>query len=195
MFLTVAVIGLIGNVVSVWLLNAGKDNSLNVKTAFLHMLYDALSSVVVIGGGIVIILTRWYPIDTILSVAIALMIFWSSYLVIKEAIGIFLEAVPAAIDFDEVHRAIQAVGHVSNVHDLHIWSLSSTEIALSCHVSVGEKDYARGPQLIDRINRLLSERFGIHHATIQIELAECLRPDLLCNDEHLNTESSREQTR
>ncbi|MCP4684159.1 MAG: cation transporter [bacterium] len=181
LFLTVAVIGLIGNLLSVWLLHAEKGKSLNLKTAFLHMAFDAVSSVAVIIGGVVILLTGWVIIDVILSVAIALMIFWSSYLVIREAVMIFLEAVPPGIDFDKVHEAIVAVPRVCNVHDLHIWSLSSHEIALSCHVSLNERDLQHGPDVIVEINRLIRDQFSIGHGTIQLEVGECARSTVLCN--------------
>jgi len=181
LFITVAVIGLLGNVVSIWLLNSEKGKSLNMKTAFLHMFYDALSSIAVIVGGIVMLLTGWYLLDVILSTLIALMIVWSSWLVIKEAVLILLEAVPPGIDFDAVHKALLTVPDVCDVHDLHIWSLSSKAIALSCHVLVDESDLAGGQVVIDKINALLRERFGIGHGTIQLETGSCVRADdILC---------------
>ncbi|MFQ6008361.1 MAG: cation diffusion facilitator family transporter, partial [Candidatus Zixiibacteriota bacterium] len=179
-FLSVAVIGLIGNLVSIRLLHSEKGKSLNMKTAFLHMVYDALSSVVVITGGVVIVLTGWYAIDAFLSTAIALMIFWSSYLVIKEAVIIFLEGVPQRIDFDSVANAIRAIPEVQDVHDLHIWSLSSQEVALSCHVDIDEKEFQNGPNIVRAINTMLKEQFEIGHGTIQVEKHECGHPDLLC---------------
>jgi cobalt-zinc-cadmium efflux system protein len=186
LFITVAVIGLIGNLLSVWFLRGEKGKSLNLKTAFLHMAYDTLSSVAVIMGGVAIMLTGWVLIDAILSAVIALMIFWSSYLVIKEAVMIFLEAVPPGIDFDKILAALEGIPLVQEVHDLHIWSLSSHEVALSCHVSLQEKDFQSGPNTIVQINRMLKERFGIGHGTIQLEKESCARRDLLCrhNDHH-----------
>jgi cobalt-zinc-cadmium efflux system protein len=181
LFLTVAVIGLLGNLVSVWLLHTEKGKSLNLKTAFLHMAFDALSSVAVIAGGVVILLTGWVIIDVILSVAIALAIFWSSYLVIKEAVLIFLEAVPSGIEFDKVHRAIESIPRVAHVHDLHIWSLSSQETALSCHVCLEDDDLSGGPDVIAHVNRVIREKFGIGHGTVQLEIGECKRSDILCN--------------
>ncbi len=180
LFLTIAVIGLIGNGVSVWLLFSEKNKSLNMKTAFLHMIYDTISSVAVIVGGVIILWTGWTLLDVILSVLIGIMILWSSYQVIREALLVFLEAVPEGIDFDSVYTAISGVPRVRDVHDLHIWSLSSKEVALSCHVCVDASDYARGPELIAAINRLLAEKFGIGHPTIQVETAGCSRADLLC---------------
>ncbi|MEW6050344.1 MAG: cation diffusion facilitator family transporter [Candidatus Zixiibacteriota bacterium] len=180
LFLTIAVIGLIGNALSVWLLYSEKSRSLNMKTAFLHMIYDTLSSVAVIVGGIVILWTGWTPLDAILSAIIGVMILWSSYQVIREAVLILLESVPEGVDFDRVHAAIAGIPPVRDVHDLHIWSLSSKEFALSCHICVDDSDYQRGPELIERINRLLSEQFGIGHGTIQVEKGNCARTDLLC---------------
>lgn len=183
LFLAVATLGLIGNVVSMLMLKSEKGKSLNMKAAFLHMLFDAVSSVAVIIGGIVIIMTGWVQLDVLLSAAIALMIFWSSYLVIKEAVWIFMEAVPSDIDFDEVQKAMLESSLISAVHDLHIWSLSSNEIALSCHVHIDELEFQRGPELVAEINRMLNDRFKIGHSTIQLEKEICQRPDPLCHRE------------
>jgi cobalt-zinc-cadmium efflux system protein len=184
LFMAIAGIGLVGNLLSVLLLSSEKNKSLNMKTAWLHMAFDTASSAVVLIGGAVILATGLVIIDTILSVAIALAIFWSSYLVIKEAIMIMLEAVPAGLNFDEVLAAIQSVPKVRDVHDLHIWSLSSNEIALSCHVCLDDEEYRNGMQFITSINELLSSRFGIGHATIQLEQADCARTDILCKYHH-----------
>jgi len=178
-FLSIAGIGLLGNVLSIYFLNSEKGKSLNMKTAFLHMAYDTASSVVVIVGGVVILFTGWYVIDVILSAAIAVMIFWSSYLVIREVVLVFLEAVPRRVDFDSVLKALRGIPHVRDVHDLHIWSLSSQEVALSCHVTIEQKDFQKGPDIIVQINQMLDEQFGIGHGTIQIEKYEGNRPDLL----------------
>ncbi|MDH3892556.1 MAG: cation diffusion facilitator family transporter [candidate division Zixibacteria bacterium] len=183
LFLSVAIIGLIGNIVSVWLLHSEKGKSLNMKTAFLHMAYDAVSSVGVIIGGIVILLTGWMIIDIILSCLIALAIVYSSYLVIKEAMLIFLEAAPEGIDFDAVLDTIKRVDHVQDCHHLHIWSLSSKEVALSCHVCIDESDFQDGPEVIGAINRMLHEKYTIGHATIQIEKIRCETDDPSCNNQ------------
>lgn len=179
-FITVAVIGLLGNIFSIWLLHSEKGKSLNMKTAFLHMAYDALSSGAVVIGGIVIMLTGWYLLDVILSVLIGIMILYSSYSVIKESVLIFLEAVPEGIDFDEVLKGISSFPKVQDVHDLHIWSLSSNEVALSCHVCVLKEDFNHGPALIVQINEMLNQKFKIGHGTIQLEIDDCNRTDILC---------------
>lgn len=179
-FLTVASIGLLGNLFSIWILHSEKSATLNMRVAFLHMFYDALSSVVVVAGGLVMLATGWYFIDTILSAVIALMIFWSSWLVIKEAVLILMEAVPAGIDYDAVLEAIRSDPLVRNVHDLHIWSLSSDQAALSCHICIATDSLTSGPAIIDRINRRLQERFDIGHSTIQLETEQCEHGDLAC---------------
>jgi len=189
-FLSVAVVGLIGNVVSILLLRSEKGKSLNMKTAFLHMAYDAASSVAVIIGGLIIVFTGLYIVDVILSTIIAIMIFWSSYLVIREAVMIFLESAPEGIDFDEVFQSIRTVPEVEDVHDLHIWSLSSNDVAFSCHICVAEKDIGNGPDIVERINRMLCDKFSIGHGTIQLETLAFRRQDALCshNNEHRSPE-------
>lgn len=176
-FLSVATIGLLGNLLSIWILHSEKGSSLNMKTAFLHMFYDALSSIVVIAGGIIMLTTGWYLLDVILSAAIALMIFWSSWLVIKEAALILLEAVPPGIDYDAVYGEILADPTVIGVHDLHIWSLSSREAALSCHICIQPENLPQGAEIIERLNHRICERFDINHSTIQLETEQCAHID------------------
>ena len=171
-FISVAVIGLLGNLGSIWVLAGERGKSLNMKGAFLHMFYDAVSSTAVIVGALFIVYTGVVEIDVLLTCIIGLMIFWSSYLVIRDAVWIFLEAVPRGMDFDEVLRGIEENPQVRGVHDLHIWSLSSTEAALSCHILLDAGDYSRGPDVIIEINRMLRDRFTITHPTIQIEKSE-----------------------
>lgn len=180
LFIGVACIGLLGNMFSMLVLRSEKDKSLNMKSAFFHMYYDMLSSVFVISGGIVIMYTGWVVIDPILSAIIAVMILRSSYMVIHDATLIFLEAVPPGIEFDKVFEAIKAVPRVQDVHDLHIWSLSSNEVALSCHVCLDEADFASGPDIIVEINEMLRRKFHIGHGTIQLEKRDCARSHLLC---------------
>jgi cobalt-zinc-cadmium efflux system protein len=186
LFLTVATIGLVGNLVSVWLLHSEKGKSLNMKTAFLHMAYDTVSSVGVLIGGVVIILTGWVIIDVILSCLIALAIVYSSYLVIREALLVFLEAAPEGIDFDSVLDAIRGVNKVQDCHHLHIWSLSSRDVALSCHVCLDEADFQAGPDVVADINRMLMEKFQIGHGTIQIEKVRCNHDDDTCHDREIS---------
>jgi len=179
LLLTVAVIGLIGNILSVFLLHPAKGKSLNIKTAFLHMLFDTLSSAAVIIGAIIILKSGYVFIDPILSIIIGIMILWSSYGVLKEATLIFLEAAPVGIDYDKVEAEIKNHPQVYAVHDLHIWSLSSTERALSCHICIDIADYEKAPEIIHNISSSLHDKFNIGHATIQPEREDCANADLL----------------
>ncbi|MCP4133416.1 MAG: cation transporter [bacterium] len=168
--LPVAVIGLLGNVFSILVLARNKESNLNMKAAFLHLLYDAISSVAVIIGGIVIYITNIYWIDLIISLGIVLMIAWSSMSIVKESLRIFLQGSPDHIDSDEVYRSLLEIDSVGSVHGLHIWSISSTEIFLSCHICV-DKDSVNADTdgIIRNVNSILEEKFEIKHTTIQVE--------------------------
>ena len=106
------------------------------------------------------------------------MILWSSYDVLKEATMIFMEAVPGRIDFDDVAVSIMAHPRVHSVHDLHIWSLSSTMVALSCHIRLDKADYDASPEIIRQLSAMLNDKYAIGHATIQPELENCANVDI-----------------
>ncbi len=171
--LSVAAVGLLGNVLSVWILHRDRKKTINNRAAFLHMLYDALSSVAVIIGGIIILLSGWYLLDLILSVIIAMMIFWSSLDILKEAGGIFMEAAPKGVDVEEVGRTIASVPGVQDVHHIHVWSISSSQVALSCHICLVQQDYEHVPEIIRSVHDVLLDKHGIDHVTIQPEGDYC----------------------
>ena len=173
LLLTIAAIGFIGNILSVLLLKPARSKSLNIKAAFLHMLYDALSSLAVIIGAVVILNTGLTYIDPILSILIGLMILYSSFDVLKEATMIFMEAVPERIDYDSVSAAIEEHPKVIGVHDLHIWSLSSNSVALSCHIQLDKADYLASPMVISELSQMLLDKFNIGHSTFQPERKNC----------------------
>lgn len=194
-FLTVATIGLLGNLASVWILRQDKAESLNRKMALLHMVYDAVSSVAVIVGGVVMFITGWTLIDPILSLGIAGLLVWSSLDVLRQGGKILLEVAPEGVDFDEVKSAIESHPQVQNSHHLHIWSLSSTEIALSCHITVSPGDVREIDRIIKGVNELLGQHFGIFHSTLQIETGSCDRPDEVCGVVARATFSEEENNR
>ncbi len=165
----VATIGLAGNLLSVWVLRADRNRTLNTRAAFLHMLYDAAASAAVIVGGIIMLLSGWYLVDLILSVIIAMMILWSGLDVLKEAGGIFMEAAPRGVNIDAVSQSIRGVPGVTDVHHLHIWSISSNQIALSCHVALTDPACNDFSEVILAIHKALSADHGIDHVTIQPE--------------------------
>ncbi len=173
LLLTIALVGLIGNVVAVLLLHRSRDQSLNMRAAWLHLVFDTLSSVIVILGGVLVYFTGISYVDPILSLVIAIMLVWSSYQVIREATFVLLEAVPSRMNYDDVANAIRELPRVCDVHDLHIWSLSSREAALSCHVVVAIDDLTAGPDIAVSVCDMVERSFGIGHSTVQIERETC----------------------
>ncbi|MBN2401637.1 MAG: cation transporter [Spirochaetes bacterium] len=166
----VSVIALLGNVFSIIVLFKNKNSNLNIRAAFLHLLYDALSSVAVIAAGIILYFTGITWADLAASLIIVFMMVWSSAGIIKESFRIFLQGTPPDIDADEVYKNILATAGVGSLHGLHIWSVSSSEVFLSCHVCVDQSlDITNTDKIIKRVNSMLENKYGITHTTIQIE--------------------------
>ncbi|PIO47584.1 MAG: cation transporter [[Chlorobium] sp. 445] len=160
-------IGLLANVVSALLLHKTSKTSVNVRAAYLHVIGDLLGSVGVVIGASIIYFTNWLFVDSLISMAIAALIVRSSWGVITEAVDVLLESVPKDLNIQELEQALRQMTHVCDLHDLHVWAITSGVNALSCHVVVDEYDCSE--QLILCINRMLKERFGIEHVTIQLE--------------------------
>jgi cobalt-zinc-cadmium efflux system protein len=179
--LSVAIIGLGGNVLSVLVLKRNKDRNLNMKSIYLHLFYDALSSVFVIIASIAIAFTGWMAFDLVASLVISLMMIWSGWGVMRDALHIFMQGVPKGIDFDEVLNAIASIKGVENVHDLHIWSVNSENVFLSCHACMSEEKRSNEiNELVQEINLLLEEKYGITHSAIQFEYAGMCKPGAVC---------------
>ena len=183
--LVVAIIGFIANMAIVWLFHGEGHKSLNVRSAVLHVIGDALASVGVIVGGVVIYWTDWFVVDPILSGGIGIIILIGSFRVTKEAVHILLEASPKHADAHKVAACINAIDSVKDVHDMHIWSLCSNYLALSTHVSIAEDASRSSHELRQEINDKLQTQFSIFHTTIQIEQVGCPHEgSLLCNAPH-----------
>ena len=181
LMLVVATIGLLGNLFSMVILGK-KESNLNVKAAYLHLFYDAISSVAVIGSGLLIFLTGWVIVDLAVSLLIAGMVLWSGLGVIKRAIHIFMQGVPEHLEFDKILEDILKVPGISSVHGLHIWSIDSSDVFLSCHVCIEETDGKRDTdKIIHDINEMLQQNHRIHHTVIQAENQNLCAMDVLCN--------------
>lgn len=163
-------VGLLANVASAALLHRTSKTSVNVRAAYLHVIGDLLGSVGVVVGAGIIYFTGWLFVDSLISIAIAALIVRSSWGVITEAVDVLLESVPKDLDIQELEHALRQIAHVCDLHDLHVWSITSGVNALSCHIVVDEYDCSE--QLILSINKMLKERFGIEHVTIQLETAK-----------------------
>ncbi|MCZ4513697.1 cation diffusion facilitator family transporter [Streptomyces sp. ActVer] len=168
--LVVAVVGLLVNVVSFRLLTAGAKESLNVKGAYLEVLSDMLGSVGVIIGAVVITVTGFRYIDAIVAAAIGLFILPRTWQLMRQALRILMEVAPPGVDVEAAARELAAVPGVREVHDLHIWTLTSGMEAATAHVVIG--DGADWHAVLDRTRQILAEGYGVTHPTIQIEPAE-----------------------
>lgn len=149
-----------------------KEDNINVKSAVLHMIGDAMASAGVIVGGIIILLTGWYIVDPILSVLIAFLIAFGAWKIVKQTVGILMEGTPKGVSIEDVMNTIRSVKGVLNVHDLHIWSITSGKNALSCHVVLNNQISFQDSQVVLREieHKLQHQRIG--HATIQLENEE-----------------------
>lgn len=181
LMLPIAAVGLLGNGLSILVLGR-KDSNLNIRAAFLHLLYDAVSSLAVIVTGIAMYFTQAMWLDPLISIFIAAMIAYSAFDILLEALRIILQGAPAHIDTQHVYHSIVDISGAVDVHGLHIWSISSSEIFLSCHICMdrpsGELD---SDLIIARVNAMLAEKFGITHTTIQIEAGRfCLAENKGC---------------
>jgi cobalt-zinc-cadmium efflux system protein len=163
----IAVGGLLVNLAGLWILRRGRDESLNVRGAWLHVLTDALGSVQAIAAGLLIWAFGWQWADPAASILISLLVVYSAWSLLKEATAVLMESAPAHMDVDEMRDAMMGVPGVLEVHDLHVWTITSGRESLSAHVVVEEGRY--NCDLLSEIRSALHERFGIHHMTVQIE--------------------------
>jgi cobalt-zinc-cadmium efflux system protein len=174
--MTMLVVAALGLVVNIWImlgLRRERGRDLNVRSAWAHMLGDALGSIGIIIGAVVIRYTGWQRTDPVLSALIGVLIIWTAWDIIKESLNILLEGLPRGLDLKKVTDAMRAVTGVIDVHDLHIWSLGSSMHALSCHVLIEDMPPSESDSILQRVNRLLAERFQIYHTTVQFEHVSC----------------------
>ena len=153
------------------------SRDVNIRSVFLHMLGDTISTAAVIIGGAVIHFTDLHWIDPVLSLLIAAMILWSSWSIMRETLHILLEGTPRSVDLNEIRSAMQGVDGVVGVHDLHVWSLTAQSHALASHVQVIEMPMSECESVLERLNHQLRDHFGISHTTIQLEITDCATVD------------------
>ena len=165
--LVIASLGLLVNVAGALLLHGHAHDNLNVRGAYLHVLGDLVGSVGAIAAGVIILFTGWLPADPLISVVIALLILVSAWNLVKEATDVLLEAAPAHIDVAEVVRELRAIDGLDDVHDVHVWTLTSGFVALSAHGVID--DPADHTRVLGEVQTRMQER-GIVHVTFQIEL-------------------------
>ncbi len=169
----VAGLGLVLNAAIMWAMRRDQRRDLNIRSAYLHMLGDALGSVGILLGSVLIRYTGWQRVDPVLSILIGVLIVWTAWDVTREALNILLEGLPRGMDLPSVAGAVRKVEGVLDIHDLHIWSLASHTHALSCHVLIADVPLSESEAVLRRINDELRHRFHIEHTTVQFEHANC----------------------
>ncbi len=169
--LAVAVVGLVVNLISVKLLHQDADHSINVKAAYLEVVSDLLATVGVIIAALIMLFTKWYLADAIVSAAIGLMILPRTWGLLSECTHILMEGAPGHIDLEKLRFAMLTVPGVVDVHDIHVWSITSGLDAMSGHVAIAQD--SEPDEVLSRLTELAQGEFGIHHTTIQVEQIEC----------------------
>ena len=179
MIIVALVAVLMNTLISLWLRSAARRD-LNVRSAYLHMLGDAVSAAGVVAAGVVVAFTGASIADPLVSILIALLILWSSWTILKESVNVLLEAIPEGLNMESVEQAITGVAGVEAVHDLHVWTVGSGIIACSCHITVEEQSVRSGQNVLRAVAEELERDFGITHTTIQVEAEGCEENDMYC---------------
>jgi cobalt-zinc-cadmium efflux system protein len=171
MMFTAAAGVLMNGIIAALLWGVARD--VNLRSAFLHMAGDTLSTAAVIAGGAAILFSGQYWIDPVLSLIIAALILWSSWGIVRETLNILLEGAPSGVSLSAIRAAMEGVPGVLNVHDLHVWCLGSSSSALACHVTIADIPLSESADILGRLNHLLRDHHNICHTTIQFEHENC----------------------
>ena len=169
--------------VGLWLHSGSKDD-LNIRSAYLHMMGDALSAFGVVIAGVLVVKFGLSLADPIVSLLIAGLILYSSYGVLRESTTVLLEGTPAGMDMPAVIAAIKSVAGVLDVHDLHVWMVGPGVVACSCHILVAEQSVREGQQVLRAVVHDIEHRFNITHTTVQVEVEGCDANDMYCMGQH-----------
>jgi cobalt-zinc-cadmium efflux system protein len=180
----VAAVAIVVNLmIGLWL-HSGSKNDLNIRSAYLHMLGDAVSAFGVVIAGVLVAATNTRLADPVVSLLIAVLILYSSYGVLIESATVLLEGTPAGLDMTAVIGAIKSVGGVLDVHDLHVWMVGPGVVACSCHIVVNEQSVREGQQVLRAVVHDIEHRFHITHTTVQVEVEGCDATDMYCMGQH-----------
>lgn len=166
----IAAIGLAVNIVSLRLLRHSQGESLNVRAAFVHVLGDALGSIGALVAGVLMLVWGWYVADPLVSVGIGVLILYSSWGIVRESVDILMQGTPREMRLEEIEECLRSIEGVCEVHDLHVWTLTSGRYLLSVHLVVSASDATR--PVIDAAQTRLRERFGIGHTTVQVDAGD-----------------------
>ncbi len=180
LMLSIALIGLLANLLSVLLLKSYRKENLNIKAAYLHLIGDTLSSVAVIIGGVLIYFYEWYWIDPLITVLISLYIIKETYVVLYDTYKILMQQTPSGINVNEIVAGITEYKEIKGVHHIHIWNLTDTEVHFEAHIDLfKDLKVSESQKVVDKIQVLLKERFNIDHVTLQLEYDRCDDKELI----------------
>lgn len=169
----VASVGLAANLLSMWMLSGAKDENLNVRAAYLHLLSDSLGSIGAIIAGAVLWATDWRPIDPVITIVFSILMLYGSWSLVREAVEVLMESTPTHVNPTDVRNDLESISGVREAHDLHIWSVTSGRLALSVHLVSAEVEHL----LLNTVNALLESKYKIGHTTIQIEHPDRFQSD------------------
>jgi cobalt-zinc-cadmium efflux system protein len=169
----VAVVGLLANIAGTLLLKSGAKDSMNIRSAYLHLFSDAISSVGVIIGGVFIYYYSIYWIDPVITVLISLYIMKESWEIVKEAIEILMMAAPSEIQIEKIVEELKQVKEIEDIHHVHFWRVNEKDIHFEAHVRVADMLVSRTESILTEVEKRLCEKFDIGHVTLQFECSLC----------------------
>jgi len=169
------------NLGTAWLVKSGSENDLNLRSTFLHLMGDVLSTLGAVIAGIIIAFTNWNWLDPFVSVLIGVFILWNAWGILRQSIHILLESTPESIDMDSMVTDLLKVEGVRGVHDLHVWSINESLQALSAHIITNDIQISAGTSIQRDLNEILTQKYNIRHATLQLECEGCHGNILFCN--------------
>jgi len=168
------------NGVTAWLVKDGSEHDLNLRSAFLHLMGDVMSTLGAVIAGVIIAFTNWNWLDPLVSVLIGFFILWNAWGILRQSVHILLESAPESIDMDSMIQSMLKVEGVRGVHDLHVWSLNESLRALSAHIIIDDISVSEGAAIQRRLNEVLTREYNIQHATLQLECIDCANNLLFC---------------
>jgi cobalt-zinc-cadmium efflux system protein len=173
------------NAVTAWMVKEGSEHDLNLRSAFLHLMGDVMSTLGAVAAGVIIAFTNWNWLDPLVSVLIGFFILWNAWGILRQSIHILLESTPENVDVDTMVESLLKVEGVRGVHDLHVWSINESLKLLSAHIVTDDISISKGACLQQNLNEMLAHEYNIQHATLQLECKECNGNVLFCNiNEH-----------
>jgi len=169
------------NLGTAWLVKSGSEHDLNLRSTFLHLMGDVLSTLGAVIAGIIIAFTNWNWLDPLVSVLIGVFILWNAWSILRQSIHILLESTPESIDMDSMVESLLKVDGVRGVHDLHVWSINESLRVLSAHIITDDISISAGASIQQDLNDILTHKYNIQHATLQLECEGCHGNILFCN--------------